>query len=225
MKNIDNKKLAKNLYFNNKVILADQNGGKYKIEVAQDETPENPRNWDNVCHIISLRGNWDIGDKGLSFDRDEGLQKLGELSKLEERGEIAMKPVYMYDHSGQTISLSDFGDRWDSGICGYIYVSKEEAFKKYGGITEENWKEVAYEHMEGEIGVYDQYIKGEVYGFQTYEMHTVQHKDMNTDAVWFTHEWEEIDSCWGFYGTEFETNGLVEYAIESIPDDVEFSEE
>lgn len=222
MKNIDNKKLAEKLYFNKEVKLVDENGDVYKIEAIYDECPESPRDWDNLCHILSMRGDWNISDKGLSFGRDEAIEKIEEL---ESREDIAIKPVYMLDHSGQTISLKDFGDPWDSGICGFIYVSKEEVFKECMNITEENWEEVAYKHMEDEIEVYDQYIKGEVYGFKTYEMHTVQHKDMTTNAVWFTHEWEELDSCWGFYGTEFETNGLLEYAIESIPDDVEFSEE
>ena len=222
MKNIDNKILADKLYFNNEVKLVDENGDVYKIEAIYDECPESPRNWDNLCHILSIRGNWNISDEGLSFGRDEAIEKIEEL---EGREDIAIKPVYMLDHSGQTISLKDFGDAWDSGICGFIYVSKEEVFKECMNITEENWKERAYGVMEGEIEVYDQYIKGEVYGVRVYKEYSERHKNMRTGETWYTKELEEIDSCWGFYGNEFDENGLLEYALLNIPDNAKILEE
>lgn len=222
MKNIDNKILADKLYFNEKAKLVDENGDVYKIEVIYDECPESPRRWDNLCHIICIRGDWDISDEGLSFGRDEAIEKIEELKGRED---VVIKPVYMYDHSGQTISLRDFGDRWDSGICGFIYASKEEVFKECMNITEENWKERVYEIMEGEIEIYDQYIRGEVYGFRVYKEYTEQHKNMRTEETWYTTELEEIDSCWGFYGTEFDENGLLGYALSSIPDNAKILEE
>lgn len=32
--------------------------------------------------------------------------------------------LYMYDHSGLAFSLTDFNDRWDSGLLGYICIRK-----------------------------------------------------------------------------------------------------
>lgn len=220
MKNI--KEIANKLYYGNKVYLKDSSGSKYKIEVVYDYCAESPRKWEPVCHIMSVKGNWDIADKGLSFSKEDAFNKLEELEK---DSDIIIKPIYMYDHSGQTIQLIPFGDRWDSGVCGYIYANKDEIIRKIGNATEENWKERARKIMEGEIEIYDQYIRGEVYGFRVYKEYTEQHKNMRTGEMWYTTELEEIDSCCGFYGTEFDKNGLLEYALGNLPDDIEIIKE
>lgn len=45
---------------------------------------------------------------------------------------VAILPLYLYDHSGLTMSTSDFGDRWDSGCVGFIYMDKDTAMKELG---------------------------------------------------------------------------------------------
>lgn len=45
---------------------------------------------------------------------------------------VAILPLYLYDHSGLTMSTSDFGDRWDSGCVGFIYMDKDTAMKEIG---------------------------------------------------------------------------------------------
>lgn len=45
---------------------------------------------------------------------------------------VAILPLYLYDHSGLTMSTSDFGDRWDSGCVGFIYMDKATAMKEIG---------------------------------------------------------------------------------------------
>ena len=215
--------IAKALYYDNEVILKAPDGAKYKIKVEDDEWAESPRKWDNVCHITSISSShWCIGDEGYVYPKDKALDVRDELLA---RDDIAIKPVYMYDHSGQTISLSDFGDPWDSGICGYIFVSKEEMFKEMGNITEENWKERAYEAMKGEIEVYDYYIRGEVYGYIVYKAATIEHRNVVTDETWKTEEWEEEDSCWGYYGYEHDESGLLDGALECLPDDLKIVKE
>lgn len=222
MKNI-NKELADKLDYGQKVYLKDSSGNRYKIEVDYDYDPDNPRKWGPVCHIMSVRGNWDIADEGLSFSREDAFDKLKEL---ESNPDIIVKPVYMYEHSGQTIRLTPFRDPWDSGVCGYIYVSKQEVFKCFGDTaTEENWKELADDTMKNEIEIYDQYIKGEVYCFDVSERVEVECKNIRTGKTWTEHRWKDVDSCCGFYGNEFDKNGLLEYALENLPDDIEIIEE
>jgi hypothetical protein len=106
----------------------------------------------------------------------------------------------MYDHSGQTISLSPFGCRWDSGCCGYIFVFKDKILNDFERATEENWRDIADEIIQSEIDIYDSYIRGEVYGYCLEEGHTVEHKDLVTGAIWTSTEYEVVDSCCGFYG-------------------------
>ena len=50
----------------------------------------------------------------------------------ENKDKIAIiLPLYLYDHSGITISTEPFYDKWDSGQVGYIYTTKEDV-KSFG---------------------------------------------------------------------------------------------
>ena len=48
------------------------------------------------------------------------------------KNNVAILPLYLYDHSGLAMSTSDFGDRWDSGCVGFIYMDKDTAMKELG---------------------------------------------------------------------------------------------
>lgn len=48
------------------------------------------------------------------------------------KDKVAILPLYLYDHSGLTMSTNDFGDRWDSGCVGFIYMDKDTAMKEIG---------------------------------------------------------------------------------------------
>ena len=41
-------------------------------------------------------------------------------------------PLYLFDHSGISISTGSFHDPWDSGQVGFIYASKEKAKEGWG---------------------------------------------------------------------------------------------
>ena len=147
--------------------------GNKTLEIHTDELPESPRDWDNVGTMVCLHKRYTMGDVQ---DMD-----LDEANKIEKRS--LSLPIYMYDHSGQTISTEPFSCRWDSGKLGFIYVTHEEAKKRMGwkSITPKR-KEKLLEILKNEVTTYDQYITGEVYGFKIME------------------EGEEVDSCWGIFG-------------------------
>lgn len=46
------------------------------------------------------------------------------------KDKVAILPLYLYDHSGLTMSTNDFGDRWDSGCVGFIHMDKDTAIKE-----------------------------------------------------------------------------------------------
>lgn len=71
-------------------------------------------------------------------------------------------------------------------------------------LTDETWRKRAIEVMEGEVEVYDQYLRGEVYGYTLYEQE---------DG-----EWVEQESCWGFYGDDLLENGIADDAGEGFAD-------
>jgi hypothetical protein len=98
--------------------------------------------------------------------------------------------LYLYDHSGITISTGKFSCPWDSGRVGFIYCSKERARAEWGekynpGITDEALFKKAAEYLDGEVETYDAYLTGQVVGFVVEDP-----------------EGKEVASCWGFYPDE-----------------------
>ena len=89
-------------------------------------------------------------------------------------------PLYLYDHSGLSMSAGSFGCPWDSGQVGVIWVSHERIREEYGDLTSETI-EKARKVLQGEVEVYDLYLRGNVFGF------FAEYDD------------GEEDSCWGFY--------------------------
>lgn len=189
-----------------------------RLTVCVDECAESPREWDNVATIVSKGGDWDISDEGWRMNAEEFAEflhkkldkKCPEIKDLTDidyivncrsaKNYIVCKPIYMYDHSGKTISLHPFGCRRDSGCCGYIFVFKDKILKEFPDTNDDNWRDKAEEVIESEIDVYDDYIQGNVYCYRLEEGHIVEHKDLVTGAIWTSTEYDVIDSCCGFYG-------------------------
>jgi hypothetical protein len=152
---------------------------------------------------------WYEMESGDSADTDELMEFVEDAEVMEfvEREYIIM-PVYLYDHSGISISTSSFIGRaqhaeWDSGQIGYIYVSKEDARAEWNGSClefmdnpEAHIETRAIKYLEGEIETYDDYLRGNVYGYILEEL--VEDGDPEDK-----NDWEEIESCWGFYGDNY----------------------
>ena len=161
---------------------------KFELEIEQDSSPDSPRTWDNLGTMVCFHKRYDLGDK--TDYRSEDYDSWDELRQgiIDNEGEVFMLPLYLYDHSGITISTSPFNCNWDSGQVGFIFVSKHKVKKE--GIDETK----VMEYLKGEVETYDQYLTGDVYGYRVYEVETCslghEHKVL-------------LDSCWGFYGEEY----------------------
>ena len=228
------------LYIDKPIMVRNKSTGLIgRLTMDIDTCADSPREWDNVATIVSKGGDWDISDKGWRMNAKEFAEflhekldkKCPEVKDLTDidyivncgnaKNYIVCKPIYMYDHSGQTISLTPFGCRWDSGCCGYIFVFKDKIFNEFERATEDNWRDIADEIIQSEIDVYDDYIQGEVYGYYLEEGHAVEHKDLVTGAIWTSTEYETVDSCYGFYGSDCSLNIL----CAALGDDWEVVEE
>ena len=95
-------------------------------------------------------------------------------------------PVYLYDHSGVTVSTPPFHCPWDFGLFGIIAVSVEKVRKEY------HWKRITTKRrteienaLRSEIETLDQYYTGEVYGYE------ITPADNKTEL---------LDSCGSFFG-------------------------
>ena len=167
-----------------------------KLRVVQDSNGDSPREWDNLGTMVCFHNRYDLGDKH-SYDADD-YSGWAEMKKaiLEEEGRgTVILPLYLYDHSGISMSTGAFSCRWDSGQVGFILANKKSILAEFGGkIVTKKLRERVEGILEGEVQTYTKYLEGGVYGF-----------------VIEDEEGEHIDSCYGFYGTDFATNGMLEY--------------
>lgn len=178
--------------------------GEYLIEIIKDESPESPRAWDNFGKMICFHRRYDLGDDH-NFnldDYDDFVQYL-----KDEHDAAVILPLYLYDHSGITMSTGPFGCRFDSGQVGWIYCTNKDLKELEQTHSGQPLEERAKVLLEGEVETYDQYLRGEIYGFHISKLSTCDHGHEHKDL---------IDSCWGFYGVEDcmdEAKSIVEYHI------------
>lgn len=185
------------------MVVKEKQIGKYLVEVVVDESPDNPRDWDNLGTMVCFHGRYRLGDKHDYSDNDyNGWDEMKkDIIKNENVGVIL--PLYLYDHSGITISTSPFSCRWDSGQIGFIFISKKKMLEEYGGkIVTQKLKERVEGYLKSEVETYDRYLQGDVYGYKVYKVD-------NEDK-------EEVESCYGYYGEVEEVMEEGERVVENL---------
>lgn len=197
----------------------------FRLKIIQDNIAESPRtSMDNLGTMVCWHRRGNYGDEHNYYDKDDFWLKLAnelgydesesgdyeedvERHKKEAHKRAVILPIYMLDHSGVTISTTPFNDRWDSGKLGFIFVSLKDLRQEYGdNKTEEELRELGKKMLQAEVEIYDQYLRGDVYGF-------VFEKLITCECCKHTKE-EEINSCWGFYEEDIKENGILDH-IES----------
>ena len=176
-----------------------------RLEISYEEDSMSPREWDNLGIMAYAHPSYVLGDKKdrHAMTRCTNCEEeckeeceCGEYSNIAETA-MAMLPLYLYDHSGVTMRTTPFGDPWDSGQVGIIYVTKEKCVEIMGttDVTQEKLEEI----LRGEVKEFDQYLRGEIYRYAVY--------DENDNVV---------DSCGGFYDTDsiFEDTGFAKQEVE-----------
>ena len=147
-----------------------------------------------VWEWLRERYGWASGHQGLfDYDAIESAAR-DRFTKLVETAieDFIVLPLYLYDHSGITISCRPFHCPWDSGQVGYAVLTKQEIDSEFGGDRER-----AEACLRSTVSTYDDYLTGRVYGY------TISISDENEDA---DEDLDEIDdSCWGYYLGEKES--------------------
>lgn len=179
--------------------------GNETVRIVQDSYVESPRSWDNLAKMIFTGGYTHLGDNhevnfGNEFfeSRQDFIYRGEQIVRRQIKDVVVCYPVHLYEHSGTSISISDsypYNCRWDSGTIGFAIVTKEDIRKNWNikRVTKE-YIEQADRILKGEVETLNQYVMGEVYGFIV--------EDENG---------EHIDSCYGFYGSDIEENGIADY--------------
>jgi len=182
---------------------------RFRVTIRHASDPESPREWCNIGEMATKHSEYTLGEVEIDDPIEwlEGMLNKGEnkwiytqdrLVELEEEffDKFIALPLYLYDHSGITISTTPFGCRWDSGKVGYIYARKSDIRKEYGRKRMSN---KLHNHildiMRAEVKTFDLFIRGEVYAFEI--------RDNDTD--------EFIDGCSGFYGSDPLENGMADH--------------
>lgn len=168
----------------------------HHINIYYDADPQSPREWDNLGTFYTSHPHYrPEEDFYRHFEREEVFDEYRDFLDSFEKKYIALK-IYLYDHSGLTISSGPFACPWDSGLFGMVAVNIDKVKKEYG------WKKITAarrrkieSYLQGEIDTYDQYLRGEIYGYR------ITPED---------HDDEVLDSCWGFFGD----NGIEQLKVE-----------
>ena len=102
-------------------------------------------------------------------------------------------PLNLYDHSGITISTGSFSCPWDSGQVGWVFAPRKRIRACFGWtkMTPARLERVK-EALEQDVETYDQYLRGDVYGYEA-----VKYKKCGGCGH---EEAEHVDSCRGFLG-------------------------
>lgn len=159
--------------------------GKYTVKVVQDTDPESPRDWDNLGTMICWHSRYLLGDESRGKHTSQVYGTPNDFRRSDEyRNAAVILPLYLYDHSGITMSCAPFSCPWDSGQIGYIYVTKDKVRAEYS-VKRISKKTLALvtKCLQQEVTTYDEFLTGQVYGYVV--------EDENG---------EHIDSCFGFYG-------------------------
>lgn len=162
----------------------------HHIDIYYDDDARSPREaYDNLGTLYTAHRRY-CPEKEFDDHFDIGEVFEGRIRNFREsflKKYVAL-PVYLYDHSGITVSTTPFSCPWDSGFFGIIAVSLDKVREEYG------WKHVTAKRRaqiercrQGEIETLDSYYTGEVFGYR------ITPEGDNDD---------ELDSCWEFYGTE-----------------------
>lgn len=195
----------------------------YKIKIRNDDTPSNPREWDNLGTMVCFHSRYTLGDdngaealkdavraskdyKGSwEDDYSDNCRDLDDPANLVGTAglcsDILMLPLYLYDHGGITMSTGSFACSWDSGQVGIIFITKAKIREEYSAkrVTKKLAERIEG-YLKGEVETYDNFLTGSTYGY------TVEDR-----------EGEEIEaSCWGFYGYDNEKSGLLSEAKADI---------
>lgn len=214
----------------------------YRVKIVYDSTPMNPReDFDHPDTMVCWHRRYNLGDKadikredaeatllamiyeynkGFENELEEaGLSSEARQATIQDEAEkyYVILPLYLYDHSGITMSTAPFSCRWDSGCVGFIFISHADAAKNVGGpafTATEEWtpeKQKAVEDMlRSQVQEYDNFLTGSVYGrvIEKFERHFEQPADEELDEDSDV-EWEDDGSCYGFFG-DHKTSGLLE---------------
>ena len=172
------------------------------ITIHYDTDAENPRDFE--CNLGTIYSH----DRMAEGDLDEITTEHGTINPARLTKDYIWLWIWKYEHGGVAFSASAEGQGnpftgraahayFDSGRWGIIAVSKDKARDAYGvqRITPALRARILA-GLKAEVEEFSAYCNGDVFGY------TIEDEDG-----------QELDGqCFGFYGDDFDANGLLDAA-------------
>lgn len=182
----------------------------YRIEYHVDEDGPNPRKeFDEFGRMVCWHGRYDLGDEMPGGDPGEWYsENVGPRD--------VVLPLYLYDHSGISMSTGrgyPYNDMWDAGQVGWIVASADAIRKEYSvKRISKQLRERVEALLRSEVAEYDAYLTGDVWGYVIRGPipDVAGEDDDETDLD----NMDQLDSCWGFFGLDYckeEARRMVDY--------------
>ena len=128
------------------------------------DSGENPREWSNGTMFSLHHKRYNLPEElGIKSSEFGSWKEMKSYITKEFKPKM-IRQVSMYDHSGVSLSLGSPTDRWDSGIVGFIVITKD-SWKEVMGDTPFSQRK-GEEMIKNELETYDAWQKGEVYGWE-----------------------------------------------------------
>ena len=174
------------MYKNNEIISEPYKG--CLIKIVQDDDPATPRDFCNIGTMVCSHRAYNLGDEQAD---NVDLESL--------KGNAQILPLYLYDHSGISMSTKPFSCAWDSCRVGIIFCTLETAINAFKLPGDSNWSTIIQnsfqrdtdlssavrEALEQEVVTYNDYLTGNVSGLVVESINGF--------------ESDVIDSIWGYY--------------------------
>lgn len=212
---------------------------RYKVTLYMEEydtSHANPRDMDNLGVMWCQHRRYTLGDEDFArhipehgavddfyrqmSERHSGDDLVQAMVKHIKRqlGATVVLPLYLYDHSGITISagrdllkgghfqrrghfISD-PQGWDTSSVGFIFDTERTREQTGTPLDVET-------ALQEEVKYYAMYLEGDVWGYrleekvQVHTKHTTTKADGTVTEQVSDHEaWEELDSCGSFLGDD-----------------------
>ena len=191
----------------------------YRLTIDTDNDPQNPREWDEYTTMVCAHNRYNLGDENASNiaqygNWDEYLKRVI-LDGVEE-DDVIWLPLYLYDHSGITMSTTPFSSQWDSSQVGWIYAHKD-VLMDIPDVYEGNHfnDDKAYEVLKNVVKTYDQYLTGQVYDYGYGYTLEKREKCHCCNHV----AYDDVDGCWGIYADS--EDDAITYIKDMLPTDAE----
>lgn len=173
-------------------VLHEEKIGILTVKLMQDQQCDcDPRDMDNLGIMACFHRRYTLGDDVTNIKK-QGKHYFPDVHAFKEfvrETKPIMLPLYLYDHSGITMSTGAFGCPWDSGQVGWIFCPLDKACQEYSvkRVTPTIRRKVI-SVMEAEVKIYDSHLTGQCFGW-------VIENEIGEclDSTWGYHGYQDID--------------------------------